>query len=84
MTLQERNEYNDDVFLIKNWISKINIKKLYFKREKRKKGTKHQRTERHDIKGVVTKAMLQICYVRIIEFTNEIEDIEVLWEIRVF
>ena len=41
----ERNEYNEgDVILLTNWISKINIKKFYFKREKQKKGTKHQRT----------------------------------------
>ena len=38
----ERNEYKEsDVVLLRNWISKINIKKLYFKREKPKKGTKH-------------------------------------------
>ena len=49
-----KNENNEsDVVLPTNWISKINIKKSYFKREKLKKGTKHRRTERHDIKGVI-------------------------------
>ena len=53
----KRNEYKEgDVVLLTNWISKINIKKPYFKWEKSKKGTKHQRAERHDIKGVITKA----------------------------
>ena len=41
------NEYNEgDVVLITNWISKISIKKHYFKREKPKKRIKHQRIER--------------------------------------
>ena len=62
---------------------KINIKKPYFKREKPKKGTKHQRAERHDIKGIVTKVKHQVCYVKIIEIVNEREDIEVVQEIRV-
>ena len=50
--------------------------KPYFKREKTKKGTKHQRTEKHDIKGVDTKVKYQVCKIRIIEITNEREDIE--------
>ena len=62
---------------------KISIKKPYFKREKPKKRTKHQRTERHDIKGVITKAKLKNCYVRIIEIVNERKDIEVQLEIIV-
>ena len=37
-----------DVVILTNWISKINIKKPHFKREKPKKGTKHLRTERLD------------------------------------
>ena len=80
------NEYKEsDVVLLTNWISKINIKKPYFKREKSKKGTKHQkqRAERHDIKGIVTKVKHQVCYVKIIEIVNEREDIEVGQEIRV-
>ena len=80
----ERNEYKEsDVVLLTNWISKINIKKPYFKREKPKKGTKHQRAERHDIKGIVTKVKHQVCYVKIIDIVNEREDIEVGQEIRV-
>ena len=68
----ERSEYNEgNVDLLANWISKINIKKSYFKREKPKKGTKHQRVEIHEIKGVVTKAKLQICNARIIEIVNK-------------
>ena len=56
----ERNEYNEgDVVLIINWISKINTKKPYFKSEKPKKGTKHQRPERNYIKGVVAKVKQQ-------------------------
>ena len=45
---------------------KLDIKKLTLRsptskeRDKRKKGTKHQRFDRHDIKGVVTKAKFQI------------------------
>ena len=39
----ERNEYHEgDVVLLTNSISKINIKKPYFKREKPKKGAKHK------------------------------------------
>ena len=61
----ERNEYNEgDVVLLASWISKINIKKPYFKREKLKKGTKHQRTERHGIKGIVTKVKHLVWNVR--------------------
>ena len=79
-----RNEYNDgDVVLLTNWISKINIKKSYPKREKPKKGTMHQKAERHEIKGVVTKAKLQICNLRIIEIANEREDIGAQQEIGV-
>ena len=80
----ERNEYKkSDFVLLTNWISKINIKKPYFKREKPKKGTKHQRAERYDIKGIVTKVKHQVCYVKIIEIVNEREEIEVGQEIRV-
>ena len=61
----ERNKYNEgDVVQLTNWISKISIKKLYFKREKPKIGAKHQRTKRHNIKGVVTKVKHQVCYVK--------------------
>ena len=68
----ERNEYNDsDVVLLTNWITKINIKKSYLKWDKPKKGTKHQRNERPDIKGVITKVKHKICYARIIEIVNE-------------
>ena len=52
------------------------MKRPYFKREKPKKGTKHQRTERHDFKRVITNVNNQICYVRIIEIVNERKDIE--------
>ena len=48
-----------------------------------KETTNHQRTERHDIKEIVTKAKLQICYVRIFEIVNEREDIEAQQEISV-
>ena len=57
--------------------------KLYFKRDKpKKKWTKHQRTERHNIKGVDTKAKIQVCNIRIIEIINEREDIEAQQEIK--
>ena len=47
VTPRKKNEYNEgDVVLITNWISKISIKKHYFKREKPKKRTKHQGTDR--------------------------------------
>ena len=62
---------------------KIIIKKSYIKREKLKKVAKHQRTERNDIKGVITNANNQICYDRIIEIVNEIENIESQQEIRI-
>ena len=46
----ERNEYNEgDVVQFTNWISKNHIKIPCFKREKPKKGSKHQRTEKNDI-----------------------------------
>ena len=84
VTPRERNEHNEgDVDLLTNWISKISIKKLYFKREEQKEETKHQRTERKDIKGIVTKAKLKICYDRIIETVNERINIEAQQEIRV-
>ena len=79
----ERYEHNQcDVVLLTNWILEFNIKKFYFKRKKSKKGTKHQRTERNDIEGVVTKAKFQIFYARIIEIINERKDIEAQQEIR--
>ena len=52
-------------------------------KEEPKKGTKHKKTEKYDIKGVVSKAKLQICNFRIIENANEREDIEAQQEIRV-
>ena len=52
-------------------MQKFNYKKSYFKQDKQKKGTKHQRNERPDIKGVITKVNYEVCYVRIIEFVNE-------------
>ena len=61
---------------------KIIIKRPYFKREKPKKGKKHQRTEKHDFKGVITNVNHQICYVRIVETVNERKDIEAQQEIR--
>ena len=67
--------------------SQIGYQKLTLRnhtpREMPKKGTKHQRTERYDIKGEVTKSKLQICYIKIIEIFNEREDIEAQQEIRV-
>ena len=73
----ERIVYNEgDVVLLTKLISKISIKKPLFKREKQKKGTKHQRTKRHDIKGVDTKSKLQLYYDRIIDIVNEREEIK--------
>ena len=73
----ERNKYNKGDFVqLTNWISKISINKPYFKRMKSKKGAKDQRTERYDIKWVITNANYQIYYVRIIEIVNEKEEIE--------
>ena len=73
----EKNEYiQGNVVLLIDWISKINIKKSHFKKDKPKKGTKRQRTERHDIKGVFTKSKHQNSYVRINEIVNEREGIE--------
>ena len=67
--------------------SQIGYQKLTIRnhtsKEKPKKGAKHQRTERQYIKVVVAKVKLQVCYVRIIETTNEREDIEVQQEIRI-
>ena len=61
----ERNEYNEgDTVILSNWMPKFNIKKPYFKREKPKKETKHQRTEWYYIKGIVTKVKHQVWYVR--------------------
>ena len=54
----------------------------HISREKPKKGTKHQGTERHYIKGVVAKVKLQVCYVKIFDITNERIDIEAQQEIR--
>ena len=55
----ERNEYKEsDVVLLTNWISKINIKKPYFKREKPKKGTKHQRAESREQRDMILKESL--------------------------
>ena len=79
----ERNKYNEgDVVLLTNWISKLSLRN-HTSRKKPKKGTNHQRTERYDIKGVVTKAKLKICYIRIIEIVNERKEIETQQEIRV-
>ena len=79
----ERNKYNEgDVVLLTNWISKLSLRN-HTSREKPKKGTKHQRTERHDIRGVITNGDHQICYIRIIEIVNERKDIETQQEIRV-
>ena len=72
----ERNEYNKgDAVLLINQNSKTNIKKSCFKREKPKKGIKHQRTEGYDIKVIVTKVKQKVSYIRIIEIINEAEDI---------
>ena len=57
---------------------KIIIKKSYFTKEKPKKETKHQRTYKNVIKGVVTNVKHQVCYSRIIEIVNEWEDVEVV------
>ena len=79
----ERNKYNEgDIVLFTNWISKLSLRN-YISREKPKKGTKHQRTERHDIRGVITNGNHQICYNKIIEIVNERKDIEAQQEIRV-
>ena len=40
------------------------------------KGTKHQRTERYDFKGVETNAKYQVYYICIIKTANEIKDIK--------
>ena len=47
-TSREKWYNEDEVVLLTNWISKINIKKPYIKREKLKKGIKHQIAERYD------------------------------------
>ena len=54
-----------------NWISKLLLLRNHTSREKPKKGTKHQRIERHDIRGVITNRNHQIYYIRIIEIVNE-------------
>ena len=68
--------------MITNWIQKID-KKQYFKREKPKKGSKHQRQERNGIRGKITKIKHQVCYAMITEVINSREDINVDEEIRV-
>ena len=79
----ERNKYNEgDIVQLTNWISKLSLRN-HTPREKPKKGTNLQWTERRDIKGVITNGNHQICYVRIIEITNQIEDIEAQQEIWV-
>ena len=62
--------------MMTNLIQKNRFKKQYFKR-KPKKGSKHQRQERHDIRGKITKIKHQVCYVMIIEVINSREDIKV-------
>ena len=48
----ENSLYNiKDEILLTNWINKINPKKQYYNKEKLKKGSKHQRHERYDMKG---------------------------------
>ena len=73
---------NDEILLM-NWINKINLKKQYYNREKLKKGSKHQRHERYDMKGVITKIKHQVCYVKIIDIVNSRDDIKIGEEIRV-
>ena len=80
----ENSQYKvDEEVMITNWIQKIDKKKQYFKREKPKKGSKHQRQERHDIRGKITKIKHQVCYVMITEVINSREDIKTDEEIRV-
>ena len=73
---------NDEI-LLTNWINKINPKKQYYNREKLKKGSKHQRYERYDMKGIITKIKHQVCYVKIIDIVNSRDDIKIGEEIRV-
>ena len=80
----ERNKYNEgDVVLLTNLISKLSLRNHTSKEKKPKKRTRHQRTERHDIKGVITNGNHQICDVGIIEIVNERKFIEAQQEIRV-
>ena len=47
------------------------------------KGSKHQRQERSEIRGKITKTKHQVCYVMITEVMNSREDIKDDEEIRV-
>ena len=73
---------NDEI-LLTNWINKINPKKQFYNREKLKKGNKHQRHERYNMKGVITKIKHPVCYVNIIDIVNSRDDIKIGEEIRV-
>ena len=67
--------------MITNWIKKLTKNNIL--RDKPKKGGKHQRQERHDIRGKIAKIKLQVCYAMITEVINSREDIKVDEKIRV-
>ena len=80
----ERNE-NSEVIL-SFWqirCQKLTLNNPTQKERNQRKELSIKKTERHDIKGVVTKVNNQVCYIRIIEIFNEREDIEVQKDIRV-
>ena len=55
----------------------------YFWVKRRRKEAKHQRQERHNIRGKITKNKTLVCYVMIAEVINSRGDIKVDEEIRV-
>ena len=69
--------------MLTNWINNVNPKKQYYNREKLKKGSKHQRHERYDMKGIITKIKHRVCYVKIIDIVNLGDNIKIDEEIRV-
>ena len=69
--------------MLTNLINKINPKKQYYNREKSKKVGKHQRNERYDMKGIITKIKHQVCYVKVIDIVNSRDDIKIGEKIRV-
>ena len=80
----ENNLYKiNDEILLTNWINKIIPLKKYHNKEKLKKGRKHQRHERYDMKGIITKIKYQVYYVKIIDIFNSRDDIKIVEVIRV-
>ena len=55
---------------------KINLKSILQKKEKSKKGTKHQGTERHNIKGVVTKVKTKYAMLKLLRLSMKEKELK--------